>query len=606
MLAAAERSGLILFRWDRSAGILYISDSVKDVLGYSAKELTDSPDLYLELIHPDAMAEVEATARRLAADPPDRLPLLVHLRHRDGRDVWLTCTIHAARDADGKVAAWNGLATDATELVRARRAAVEGQQVFRSLFEEAPMALLMFDPHTLVIERANQRACDLYRLARAELEGSFVSELVSPEAWPQTLARIQKSVTEGQPTAIHHAVHRKADGTLFTAQVAGTNLVVGGRVRRMAAVFDMSGVSEGIGAEAGVAQALDVLPTALAVLDGSLTVVHVNPAFEQLVGGKKADYIGVGIERALDPSGAAMLREREPELSRGARIEVRAAVARKSGGALPVFIAISPVAGPADAPRRRVAVLRGASDPHQAAAEGEAAMFFDLLAHDVTNYLTAVRGYLEIMESTGSLAATPARMARVARDQSTNALNLIQETRQLVEMGRVSGGARAEGDLAALLDEAVERVGPIMQARPLKVRREYPATKAVVKGPDLLREVFVNLLHNAVKFDSHDEVILDLAIQKQQGGERGFWRVRVVDRGFGLAEKDLPRVFDRGFKPSLKGSRSADAMAPQGSDIGLSLCRFIVERAGGQIYAESRIPGDFSQGTAFVVLIPAV
>jgi signal transduction histidine kinase len=196
-------------------------------------------------------------------------------------------------------------------------------------------------------------------------------------------------------------------------------------------------------------------------------------------------------------------------------------------------------------------------------------------------------------------------MARVAREQSTNALNLIQETRRLVDIGRTAGGGAKEGELTALLDEAVERVGPIAKARPLKVRREFPATKASVQGPDLLREVFVNLLHNAVKFDSHDEVILDLAVHKHAAEGKAFWRVRVADRGAGVPDKDLPRLFDRGFRPSSAPARSGDAIAPVGSGIGLSLCRFIVERAGGQIYAESRIPGDPKQGTAFVVLLPA-
>ena len=605
LLGAAERAGLVFFRWDRTGGLLYVSESVRDVLGYTSAELVAKPHLYATLVHPDAAKELETAVRRLVSDPPERTQFLLHMRARTGRDVWLSATLLAARDEKGQVAAWDGVAIDSTELVNARRAAVEGQQVFRTLFEEAPLALLMFDPTSLVIDRANARACGLYGYPRQDLEGSFISELVSPEDWPKTLERIQRSLGEHQPSAIHHAVHRKADGTLFTAQVAGTNLVVDGKVRRFAAVFDTSGVGESTSPEAGLAQAMDVMPTPVAILDDSLGVIHVNPAFEHAVSGKKGDFVGLPLDRLLDGAGALMLRDREPELARGGRVEVRAAFARKALPPLPVFVSITPIAHSQDAPHRHLAILRVASSQGEAQAtpNEDVAMFFDLLAHDVTNYLTAVRGYLEIMLASGGITGTSERMAKVAKDQSTNALDLILETRHLVDLGRTP--LRAQGDLAGLLDEAVERVSPIMQARPLKVRRDYPGTKATVKAPDLLREVFVNLLHNAVKFDPHDEVILDLSIQKQTADGKAFWRVRVADRGSGIPEAQRARLFDRGFKPAQPARRAADTMAPQGSGIGLSLCRFIVERAGGTIYAESRIPGDPLQGTTFVVVLPA-
>jgi len=51
--------------------------------------------------------------------------------------------------------------------------------------------------------------------------------------------------------------------------------------------------------------------------------------------------------------------------------------------------------------------------------------------------------------------------------------------------------------------------------------------------------------------------------------------------------------------------RAADALAPKGSGIGLSLCKFLIERAGGTITVESRIPGDYAQGTAFLITLPS-
>jgi PAS domain S-box-containing protein len=501
LLRAAERSGVIFFRWDRSAGFLYISDSVADVLGYTSAELLADPLLYSRLVHPESAKELEAAVRRLRTEAPERAHLLTRLRAKDGRDVWLSSTVHAVRDPSGALAGWDGVAVDASELIRAREGAFEGQQVFRTLFEDGPMPMVLFDPHTLVVERANARACELYGYPRADLEGSFISELVAPDEWPRTLDHVQRAGQNAIVTFLHRTHHRRADGTLFPVQIAGANVMIGGRVKRLAVILNLT---------------------------------HFEAA------------------AALSPS---------PD---------------------------------------SVAAGRGKAAPPE-----DAELFFDLIAHDVTNYLTAVRGYLEIVIEAGDTSAPTKRLAQVARNQATNALDLIRDTRRLANLERDSTQAEAEGDLVTLLNEATDRVEPILRERKLRVRREYEAPSAPVRRPDLLREVFVNVIHNAVKYDSHDEVVIDIAVRKVLADGKPSWRVRIADRGIGIPEGDRPRLFDRGSKQSRAAVRAEGTIAPTGSGIGLSLCKLVVERAGGTIEVESRIPGAPLQGTALIVTLPS-
>jgi signal transduction histidine kinase len=118
--------------------------------------------------------------------------------------------------------------------------------------------------------------------------------------------------------------------------------------------------------------------------------------------------------------------------------------------------------------------------------------------------------------------------------------------------------------------------------------------------------VFVNLLHNAVKYDANEEVVIDLVVERAGSEEERLWRVRVGDRGSGIPDEEKPHVFERGFRRQAARGNAAGAMAPKGSGIGLSICKFLIERLGGSIRVESRIPGDWRQGTNFIVELPAL
>jgi two-component system sensor histidine kinase KdpD len=140
--------------------------------------------------------------------------------------------------------------------------------------------------------------------------------------------------------------------------------------------------------------------------------------------------------------------------------------------------------------------------------------------------------------------------------------------------------------LEDVLHEAVEMTGAAADCFQLSIDRELPPLQA---DPAQLERAFVNVLENAVRYSDGSPVSLRA---RAVGGRL---RVRVVDRGPGIAPAEQERVFlpfYRSSQPSGNGHH--------GSGLGLAIARGFVEVNGGRIAIESQ-PG---QGTSFVIDFP--
>jgi signal transduction histidine kinase len=121
-----------------------------------------------------------------------------------------------------------------------------------------------------------------------------------------------------------------------------------------------------------------------------------------------------------------------------------------------------------------------------------------------------------------------------------------------------------------------------------RIADDIPAIRA---DADRLTQVIVNLVSNAVKFCAKDNG----RVRLEAWQEAGFLRVDVKDNGCGIAQKDQEKIFER-FQ------QAADILTgkPQGTGLGLPICRQILHRFGGAIWVQSE-PG---KGATFSFRVP--
>ena len=114
--------------------------------------------------------------------------------------------------------------------------------------------------------------------------------------------------------------------------------------------------------------------------------------------------------------------------------------------------------------------------------------------------------------------------------------------------------------------------------------------KIIACDPEKIERIVLNLISNAIKFSNKGEEILVSITNKNK-----FISISVEDNGIGIEGKDLDMIFDRFKQVDKSLSRNAE-----GTGIGLSLVKSIVELHGGNISVESKV----GKGSKFTVIIP--
>jgi signal transduction histidine kinase len=149
----------------------------------------------------------------------------------------------------------------------------------------------------------------------------------------------------------------------------------------------------------------------------------------------------------------------------------------------------------------------------------------------------------------------------------------------------------AELDLAQVAAEAVEAARPLADRRGIALRGPVGAELLLPGDRTRLGQVIDNLLSNALKFTPTGGTVT-----VETGRVNGSVRLVVADTGVGVQPDELAHLFERFYR-----TEAANAQAVQGSGLGLSISKSIVEAHGGTITADSR-PG---VGTALTIVLPA-
>lgn len=232
------------------------------------------------------------------------------------------------------------------------------------------------------------------------------------------------------------------------------------------------------------------------------------------------------------------------------------------------------------------------------AANSAKSAFMATMSHELRTPLNAVIGYAELLaedaESQG-LHSMRTDLVKIV-GASQHLLTLIEDILDLsaVEAERLDL-RRDRFAVEELVGELADTLEPLARKRrnTLEVVHTGPTVAADLDRARV-RQVLINLIGNAIKFTSHGRITVQ--VRSELEGSRRWVILVVEDTGIGISEADLRRIFE-----PFTQVDSSPRRRYEGSGLGLSLCKRLVEMMDGTLTVRSH-PGE---GSAFTVRLPA-
>lgn len=216
--------------------------------------------------------------------------------------------------------------------------------------------------------------------------------------------------------------------------------------------------------------------------------------------------------------------------------------------------------------------------------------FIHTISHDLRSPLTAIMGYVELLDRVGPLNDQQKLFIKHVQNSAQNITALVND---LLDLGRIEAGfdtRKDEVSLETILRYTLENLGRQIEDKQQEVQINVEPNLPILRGnPIRLRQLMDNLLVNATKYTPvGGKITINLRAEASQ------ILFEVVDTGVGIPPADQAHIFEKFYRAS-----NAPKGTP-GTGLGLAIVKSIVDNHQGRIWLESLV----NKGTKFVVVFP--
>lgn len=208
------------------------------------------------------------------------------------------------------------------------------------------------------------------------------------------------------------------------------------------------------------------------------------------------------------------------------------------------------------------------------------------VSHELRTPLTAIRGYVEALTDSHLSEEQTRKFLEIIARHASRMERLVNDLLRLARLdARQEHVHPALVTVESLLGQVAGDMEPATTARDVTVAMTIAEDARTLQGdPAKLHDVFRNLLENAINY-SPDGGRIDIDARRTADGIT----ISVSDRGPGIPDSELPRIFERFYR--VDRSRTRDPRDPGGTGLGLSIVRHLVELHGGSVSARNRDGG---------------
>lgn len=602
----------VVVRYDRNMVITFVNDALCRLFGLAREELVGHRR-QLKLVPEDQ----EQVRLDLAGLTPRNPHLVIENRAiaADGTTRWIQWAVHGVFDAAGALSEVQGTGRDITERRQLEGRLAEASERIHDLFDNAPCGYHSLNAQGHILE-VNATEVDWLQTTKDQVVGRPINEYfgaMSQMDLDHTMARLRAGeAVEGKEfdLVVQGKVTRRVSVSATPVMDAS-----GQFVKTRSVMFDISRL------HAAREQARQLLREQAVMLDNELVgmvrlrdrrpVWH-NRALASMFGygpdelmGRDARilYLDVASYTAL---GAAAY----PVVLAGGVYRTQLQMRRKDGTAFWVDISgmsVSPGGAESLWSMIDISPLKQAEELRVRAAglDAENRQLRELarlqrnftanVTHEMRTPLNAVLGTVQLLRMQ-DLRGDEAKVTRHIDRIATAGRELLQMIDRIIDMGRADTEQLElhpePVSLPLLVEEVIAVQRKAMDAKQIELRVDIDTGLTDLElDPLRFKQVLQAFLDNAVHFSPASGHV---AIRVQADSD-ALLRIEVEDDGIGIAEEDLPKLFQ-----SYTQLSTGLTKAHQGLGIGLALTRRIVEAQGGSVGVRS-LPG---QGSAFHAVLP--
>ncbi len=480
-----------------------------------------------------------------------------------------------------------------------------GESQLRQVIDSAPSGMIMVNNLGQIV-LVNTQIENLFGYLRQELIGESIEILV-----PHAARGKHPAYREGffaAPKARSMGVGRdlyglRKDGSEIPVEIGLNPVVTDGIQFVLASVVD---ITERKRAEDRLRITIEASPSGMIMVDAEGKIVLVNSQVERLFGYSRDELLGNLIEM-LVPAAA---RQKHPEhrtaflkdphvRSMGMGRDLYAV--RKDGMEFPVEIGLNPLMSQGErfvlasivdiTERKKAEELLQEKVVELQRSNEDLQQFAYVCSHDLQEPLRVISNFTQLLAKryTGKVLDDDAHEFIDFTLDATKRMHQLINDLLLYSRVETKGKTFEEIDSRRIVDIALSNLSVAIQEADAEVI--YTDLPKIKGDSSQLVQLFQNLLGNAIKFRSNKKPLIEIKVVPSAD----MWQFTVKDNGLGFDMKYAERIF-------VIFQRLHERESYSGSGIGLAVCKKIVERHNGRLWADSS-PG---QGTSFHFTLPTV